>query len=767
MSKRISFLCAAACLLAATVALAEGTQIWRQTKFEDFEKGTAKGVAVRSDGALELAPSFRSLYTTPSAYLWSLASDDSGNAYAAAGSPARVYRITPDGKSSVIFEPQELQVQALMADGKGGLFAATSPDGKVYRIAHVEAMASRKDQKKAPAPPTQAQNPEVETSAVDPSYTNSVYFDPKTKYIWDLALAKDGTLYIATGDHGEIYKVDRDGKGSVFFKSDEAHIRALQIDGKGNVIAGSDGSGLIYRISPAGEAFVLYSTPKKEITALALDSKGNIYAAGGGEKHGQASGSAPSINLAPSIPVIGASTSSAMAPLTSAASPAGGSEIYMITPEGAPRRLWSSQTDLVYALGFDSHGRLLAGTGNRGHIYAIGMDDSFTDLLTVSANQVTGFAKAPKGGLYVASSNLGKVALLAPAADGDGTYESDVFDARIFSRWGRAEVRGSGNFDLFARSGNVDNPDRNWSAWSKIDLQKNAELNVPMARFVQWRAVLHPGTVSPSIDDVALNYRPNNVAPEIEDITVQVGARFQAMPKPAQDATPVMIGGPAQPPTPKIDTPIPAMHDRDSIAVKWSAHDDNDDQLIYSIYYRGEGEARWKLLKDKLTDKFYSWDAGLLPDGAYTVKIVASDAPSHTPDQALTDEKESSRFEVDHTPPAVQDLVARNEGGTVHITFRGTDGFSPLKRAEYSIDAQDWQFVEPVGQLSDAKVENYDFSIPLPSSKPADVADTTAATRGGDGGTTAVVTPAEHVIVVRIYDRYDNMGTAKVVFKTP
>ena len=29
------------------------------------------------------------------------------------GSPARVYRITPEGKSTIIFQPQELQVQAL------------------------------------------------------------------------------------------------------------------------------------------------------------------------------------------------------------------------------------------------------------------------------------------------------------------------------------------------------------------------------------------------------------------------------------------------------------------------------------------------------------------------------------------------------------------------------------------------------------------------------------------------------------------------------
>ena len=77
---------------------------------------------------------------------------------------------------------------------------------------------------------------------------------------------------------------------------------------------------------------------------------------------------------------------------------------------------------------------------------------------------------------------------------------------------------------------------------------------------------------------------------------------------------------------------------RDSIGVKWTVHDDNDDQMVYSVYYRGDGETRWLLLKDDLTDKFYSFDASLLPDGGYTVKVVASDAPSHSPGQALTAE---------------------------------------------------------------------------------------------------------------------------------
>ncbi len=99
-------------------------------------------------------------------------------------------------------------------------------------------------------------------------------------------------------------------------------------------------------------------------------------------------------------------------------------------------------------------------------------------------------------------------------------------------------------------------------------------------------------------------------------------------------------------------------------------HDDNDDEMIYSIYYRGEGENRWLLLKDHLTDKSYSFDAALLPDGAYTIKVVASDAPSHSPGQALIAERESNRFEMDTTPPRIEDLKASIEGRQIRVTVR-------------------------------------------------------------------------------------------------
>src|SRR5258708_17316157 len=52
------------CLVLAFVstAAAEGTRQWKETGYEDFERGTAHGVAIRSTGQLELAPAFKSVY---------------------------------------------------------------------------------------------------------------------------------------------------------------------------------------------------------------------------------------------------------------------------------------------------------------------------------------------------------------------------------------------------------------------------------------------------------------------------------------------------------------------------------------------------------------------------------------------------------------------------------------------------------------------------------------------------------------------------------
>src|ERR1700732_1185436 len=95
--------------LIASPLLAEHTRTWRQGSYEEFLKGNPHGVAVRSDGRLELAPKFTLIADADASYLWSLRVDPKGALYAAGGSPAKVFRFDTSaagaaGKTYTSFE---------------------------------------------------------------------------------------------------------------------------------------------------------------------------------------------------------------------------------------------------------------------------------------------------------------------------------------------------------------------------------------------------------------------------------------------------------------------------------------------------------------------------------------------------------------------------------------------------------------------------------------------------------------------------------------
>lgn len=723
--------------LSTSFAAAQGTRLWTQQRFEDMERGTPDGVAIRSDGSLEAGPESRQVAVTPSTYIWSIASDSAGNAYAATGSPATVLRIAPDGKMTKLFSCKDLSVQAVRVAKNGDVYAATLPSGKVYRL------------------PAGSSDLDESTAAVafDPAQTTE-----KPKYIWDLAFDGAGRLYIATGGPAAVYRVDITKPGSkpeLFFKSDEQHIRAIAFDKAGNLIAGSDGSGLIYRIDSSGKGYVLYDAPKREITALAIADNGTIYASAvGGKGH----------STLPPLPVHGTPSVTTTITLIQPGSIQAfngntvipdGSEIYEIAPGSAPRKLWSEHDDIVYALAWTRQG-LLAASGNRGRIYRIDQNGDYADIAHLEASQATGFADSPQG-LYVSTANTGKIYRLSHAPAAESTYQSQVFDAGVFSQWGRAEVDSkTANYELFARAGNIESPERGWSDWKKVT-PNSGPLGLEKARFVQWKVVLHPGA---TIASVGINYLPVNMPPVIDEIVVVPGARVNAPAPELHQQQSVFSINFNSPPRPGIilnsdqgeqgKEPLAGIRDKSAVTVRWAAHDENGDRLVYSIYYRGEEETNWQLLKEKVRNSFYSFDALAFPDGAYRLKVVASDAPSHNPGEALTAEKISERFLIDTTPPVLSAMEAHLAAGKIHVTLTATDAMTPIVRAEYSIDAGPWQYVEPADKISDSLVEHYDFAAPIRPGQHA-------------GDEPAPINPAEHLVTVRVYDRYDNAAVAKAV----
>jgi sugar lactone lactonase YvrE len=736
------------CCSATVTCLAQGTKVWTESHMEEWEKGRPQGVAISSDGSLGAAPASTLTATTPSTYIWAIASDNSGNAYTATGSPATVLRIGRDGKTTTLFKTKDMSVQAVTVGPDGSVYAATLPNGKVYRI---PGGSTDLDAEKA-------------TVVFDPAKLEGAKPNPgpeeAPKYIWDLAFGPDGALYIATGGPAAIYRV-RTPAGDVhaerFFESDEQHIRALLFEKDGSLLAGSDGDGLVYRIDKQGKGFILFNAPKREVTALAQSPGGQIYVATVGEKGKSNLPPLPVQGIAAVTATITIVTPGSVQASNNNALVPDGSEVYELDPSGAARKLWAPHDDVVYGLHWTPDG-LLAATGNRGRIYRVEENGEFADIAHLEASQATGFAAAPDG-LYVGTSNGGKLFHLS-AQSAAGSFESDVQDAGAVARWGRAEVDATGTgSELSARTGNVGNAERGWSAWKPVTAETATA--APQARFAQWKLTLKPGT---EIHSVSLNYLPVNIAPMVDEIVVAPGAKVNPQAQFQSPLPTVTISLPSasanvvniqQDPATQ---PLQGVKDKDSVTVRWAAHDDNGDDLVFAVYYRGTGpktgEQNWQLLKDNVTERYYTFDAAQIPDGPYQLRVVASDAPSHNPGEALTGERTSERFVLDTASPVVSNLIAHLAGDKLHITAEATDPASPIAHAEYSIDAGPWQYIEPVGKLSDAQTERYDFSAPLPQpSEQLRVAKLPPAN------------PNEHTVSLRVFDRYDNSVTAKTVVR--
>jgi hypothetical protein len=311
--------------------------------------------------------------------------------------------------------------------------------------------------------------------------------------------------------------------------------------------------------------------------------------------------------------------------------------------------------------------------------------------------------------------------------------------------------------EIFARSGNTEDPGKEWSRWYGPYTRSGAALEIPPSRFAQWKVVIHGGRPGDGVDWTSLAYLPRNVAPVIDGIALQdpgVRATATAILSSGQPAS-VNLKMPPGPSNsgviitqsgtpPRFEPPPQGIQQKGYASVLWNAHDDNDDELRYAVYYRGENEQDWKLLKDKLEQKFYSWDTTSFADGAYYLKIVASDSPSNPPATALSVERTSERFIVDNTPPVVENLQAvvggtragNSSGASITVKFTARDTGSCVERAQYSIDGGDWILVSPAGNISDAPEEHYEFTI-------------NEATAG------------EHTIAVRASDLFENVGSAK------
>jgi sugar lactone lactonase YvrE len=736
---------AAATLVAMTaVAYAAMPTFWRTSTESEFLKGEVENLSIDTYGRLTLGPTATPLYESTAPFLWTAVTAPDGSVYVGSGNEGQVFLIDASGRSRVFFDADELEVHAIALAPGGGVYVGTSPDGRIYKV--------------------------------DATGKSTVFFDPPDKYIWSLAVDPQGNVYAGTGDKGVVYRITPDGKGAPFYATRSAHAMSLAFDRDGRLLVGTQSPGRVFRIDSGGRAFVLLDSDYNEVHQLRVDRTGVIYAAavkgqpGGGASTPEPSATSTDTTSTPTGTVTTTVTAVAIVDTSAAGSgstttstparrtgPASGA-IFRITNDGASDVIWELKDDTPYDMAFDPDGSLLVATGNKGKIYRLSGEPTQPTLIArANAEQVTTLSADRSGRLVFTTSNPGKVFRLSGDRAARGTYTSDVRDAQTVSAWGtikwQASLPSGSKVEIATRSGNTDTPDETWSPWSTAYTDpEGSAIASPRARYLQWRAVLTRGgqDATPVLTSVTAAYLPRNLRPRVSSITIHPPGTVFQRPFPTE---PEIAGFEGDTPDrralaesqPSAGPTAPTLgrrgYEKGLLTFVWRADDDNHDDLSYDVFYRREGDTTWKPLKRALTDSILVWDTTSVPNGRYSIRVVASDAPSNSPTTALTGAMESTSFDVDNTPPTITVTSVRRENGRNVVAFDVRDQDSAVQKAEYSLDGNRWETIYPKDGIADSRFEQFEL-----------VLNGDAPVRG---------------VIVRAFDALNNVASASADMPTP
>jgi hypothetical protein len=732
----------------AAMLQAASTTTWEMNSYPDFLRGRLQGVSLRRDGRMLLAPRMETMFASDQPSIWAVAQAQDGTLYVGTGHHGRVYSVDGSGKSKLYWSAEQSEVFALAVDARGVLYAGTSPNGKIYRIVNGQA---------------------------------TEYFAPGSTYLWSLAVAADGTLYAGTGDDGKVLRITAAGKGEVWYATGQSHITALALDTEGRLLAGSEPNGILYRITGKDKAFVLYDSGLPEIRAIVTSADGSIYAAALGGSVAKRASAIPTVSggavgtttpsgnpnsvtvtdtqagldLKPKPSAAGAAqTAQVTSQVTSTITPAAEisgvdkSAVYRIRPDNTVETLWTSKEENAYDLVATAAGVTFS-TDSDGRIYRLAPDRKVTLLEQTNEGETTRLLDTP-GGLVAATGNMGKLFRILPGMGTSGSYESPVHDSGTVARWGRISWRGEneGGLRVKTRTGNTVRPDRTWSDWSPtLTDSRGALISSPNARFIQWMVEFAPADgMMPALDSVTVAFLPQNTAPAVRAISIttqaaaaKVNAGSTASTAP-YSITVTDTGDAGATSASGSPTQTLTRSGNEQINITWQAEDTDGDRLLYSLYFRGDGEQNWKLLKSWIPETTYLLDDDSFADGKYLFRVVASDRSSNSVETAREADMVSAPVMIDNTPPVVHATALRRMGAVAEFEVDAADATSPLRRAEFSVDASPWTPVEAADGVTDSTQEQFRVKV--------------------DG-----LPAGEHLIVVRVYDSAGNAGLVKVVVR--
>ncbi len=675
--------------------------------FDQFGKGKLDQVSLHTDGYLLPAPSLEMLAEIDAPILWDAQMDSKGNLYLGTGNEGEIFKVSSDGEVESVFEPNRLMSRAIAIDKKDQVYVSVSPDGTLYRI--------------------------TKTGDVE------VFLKLPGDYVWDMVFGEDGDLYVATGSHGIIYRIDvgsKDPEAEEFFDAEETHITALAFEADGHLLAGSATHGLLYRIDSDGNGDVIYSTGEREIRTILPQADGSIFfssfnqpgrsssikkastSSASSSQSSKSSGSSffadsdnPSGNDTKGTPFYG---------LTISGRDDDSGVLYWMDSDGFVTNWWLENKVSVYSTAQLPDGSLLLGTGSKGNLYEVTKPGDWSLLHTLeSGGEITGIVPMKAEGNYLLiCSNPGRILKLDTTVSSVGFYESEVVDFDQVSQFGSFQVfsepLNEGVVGVEVRGGNLESPDRTWTDWVSLEGERGVFRNpLPPSRFMQYR-VLFEDEEAPPVHQVRFFSRTQNLAPLVTSIKV-LGPGYEARKFTTQATAPNVdlarsINTGVEAEFEKLENkpdqvklfPKPGV--RTSV---WRSIDGNSDDLSFTIKLSALGEDTWVTLSEDQEENYLSFTTQGFADGYYRLKIIVSDDPSNPASEAKTGELISEVFLIDNTPPVILLNKYERDGDQVTLTLTASDSTSLIRKATFRLNGNDIDSMHPEDGILDESIETF------------------------------------------------------------
>ncbi len=621
-------------------------------------------------------------------------------------------------------------VNAMVTGADGSLYVGTSPHGRIYRIRHGKRGVYYTPPKGFGTVLSLALMPHAGllaaltgtharlvllTSKGGKVSARTLFENKAVDYIWAILPMADGNILLATGPHGELWRVGLNGKSKLLLKTGVHNITSMIAAPHGRVIIGTDQTGMVLRVNPqTGRSFVLLSAGHAEISSLAVDRDGDIFAGTASPNLAKQDGGVftPQARSTGRPASIGTGTPSmklpakghlnavkkpakvlirllkgrvAISPMPAPAEPnqPASNVVYEISATGKTRILLHVP-DMVLAMLYQHH-TLILGLGNHGRLLFYNPFTQTESLMDrVKQADINALAAGMKGRIFMGTANQGQVYRLAAGTLSQGTYESSVQDGKLTSTWGAAHVTAvlppGSAISIQTRSGNVQDVAKHaafWSRWSApIPAGTYRRISSPPARFLQFRITLKSNAAgkTPVVERVSLAHQQINVPPQITSITAAA---------------------------------LPSSPHKFRIA--WKAADANGDSLTFNLAYREQGIPVWVKIAHHVTQSYYVWNTRDIPDGRYRVKLIASDKSDNTPQTAGRAARETRYFLVENTPPTLSRLKTRIlADGRVEITGIAADTLSPITSVSFQVDsATDWREATASDTMFDSPLEAF------------------------------------------------------------